>query len=163
MRIQILLWLVTFVTLGLSGCETTGNPKDGGIFWSREKNDARLAEFSRQAMDVQAEAERMQEKSQQLDFQLRNTEEELAAIKARFQHLLTETARLREKLTALESEYRKKSTHKQRLQADYDDLTDKFQQMGDIVLRDPSESEPMVQRIEALNKSYQQAILLLLE
>ena len=49
----------------LTGCETTGDPRSGGIFWSERKAQERLYDKREQLREVEQDTERVQSRSQQ--------------------------------------------------------------------------------------------------
>lgn len=60
-------------TVALGACETTGNPREGGLFgWSQKKADARQEELARENSDAQGEA--ASEQSRQVTLQARQGE-----------------------------------------------------------------------------------------
>ncbi len=38
------VFVIAMIALSVTGCETTGNPREGGIFWSENKAQRRLNE-----------------------------------------------------------------------------------------------------------------------
>jgi hypothetical protein len=50
----------------LSGCETTGDPHHGGIFWSEEKAQQRLDQKNRQLRRIESDTERVEEENRDL-------------------------------------------------------------------------------------------------
>ena len=63
MRPNLLLFLSTSIFC-LVGCETTGDPAQGGLFgWSQAKADQRIDAKQRELSRVQADTERQQQRS----------------------------------------------------------------------------------------------------
>lgn len=50
----------------LCGCETTGNPREGGIFWSESKAQQRLDQRSRELRRIESDTDRVEDKSRDL-------------------------------------------------------------------------------------------------
>ena len=66
MRPNLLLILLISM-LSLVGCETTGDPAQGGLFgWSQSKADQRVYEKQRELYRVQADNDRQQQRSSAL-------------------------------------------------------------------------------------------------
>jgi hypothetical protein len=58
---------LTFSTLILfAGCETTGNPREGGIFWSEEKAQQRLDARKRELRRLDSDTDRLEDQSRDL-------------------------------------------------------------------------------------------------
>ncbi len=51
---------VAAFALSLTGCETTGNPREGGIFWSENKAQDRLNERQQKLDNIQGKTNRTQ-------------------------------------------------------------------------------------------------------
>lgn len=49
-----------------SGCETTGDPHHGGIFWSEDKAQQRLNQKQRELNRVESDTERIEEENRQM-------------------------------------------------------------------------------------------------
>jgi len=49
-----------------SGCETTGDPHQGGIFWSESKAQQRLDQKSRELNRVESDTERVEQENREL-------------------------------------------------------------------------------------------------
>lgn len=66
MRPNLLLILITSVAC-LVGCETTGDPAQGGLFgWSQSKADQRISTKQNELHRVQSDNERQQRRSSAL-------------------------------------------------------------------------------------------------
>jgi poly(3-hydroxybutyrate) depolymerase len=50
----------------LTGCETTGDPHHGGIFWSEDKAQQRLDQKNRELHHIQSDTERVEEENREL-------------------------------------------------------------------------------------------------
>jgi hypothetical protein len=50
----------------LSGCETTGDPHHGGIFWSEDKAQQRLDQKRRELRRVESDADRIEQENREL-------------------------------------------------------------------------------------------------
>ncbi len=50
----------------LSGCETTGDPHHGGIFWSEDKAQQRLDQKRRELHRVETDADRIEQENREL-------------------------------------------------------------------------------------------------
>jgi hypothetical protein len=49
-----------------SGCETTGDPHQGGIFWSESKAQQRLDQQRRELNRVESDTERVEQENREL-------------------------------------------------------------------------------------------------
>jgi hypothetical protein len=49
-----------------SGCETTGDPHHGGIFWSEDKARQRLDQKQRELNRIQSDTERIEQENRDL-------------------------------------------------------------------------------------------------
>jgi hypothetical protein len=49
-----------------SGCETTGDPHHGGIFWSEDKAQQRLDQKRRELRRIESDTERVEEENREL-------------------------------------------------------------------------------------------------
>ena len=58
--------LVFSALLLLTGCETTGDPHQGGIFWSEEKAQQRLDQKNRELRRIQSDTDRVEEENREL-------------------------------------------------------------------------------------------------
>jgi hypothetical protein len=58
--------LVFSALLLLSGCETTGDPHHGGIFWSEDKAQKRLNQKQRDLRRIESDTERVEEENREL-------------------------------------------------------------------------------------------------
>ena len=54
------------VMMIFSGCETTGDPHHGGIFWSEDKAQQRLDQKNRELRHVESDTERVEEENREL-------------------------------------------------------------------------------------------------
>lgn len=54
----------------LSGCETTGDPNSGGIFWSEEKAKQRLYEREQRLDDIESDTARVNKRNRRMERQL---------------------------------------------------------------------------------------------
>lgn len=58
--------LVFSSLLLLSGCETTGDPHHGGIFWSEEKAQQRLNQKQRELNRIESDTDRVEEENREM-------------------------------------------------------------------------------------------------
>jgi hypothetical protein len=58
--------LVFSAILLFSGCETTGDPHHGGIFWSEDKAQQRLDQKRRELHRIESDTERVEEENREL-------------------------------------------------------------------------------------------------
>ena len=58
--------LVFSAILLFSGCETTGDPHHGGIFWSEDKAQQRLDQKRRELRRIESDTERVEEENREL-------------------------------------------------------------------------------------------------
>lgn len=58
--------LIFSAILLLSGCETTGDPHHGGIFWSEDKAQQRLNQKRRELHRIDSDTERVEEENRDL-------------------------------------------------------------------------------------------------
>lgn len=54
----------------LTGCETTGDPNSGGIFWSQSKANERLSQRESTLNRIDSDTSRVQRRNQQLQQRL---------------------------------------------------------------------------------------------
>lgn len=113
----------------LTGCTTTGNPKEGGIFWSKGKADQRL-------IDREQQVQRTEEKSRILTDQKNRLNEEKHVQTAALEQSQKELANLDARLLRLERSIQS-----------YETKTHKNQQ----------EQKEIQQRIGGLQREIQQA------
>jgi len=57
------VFVIAAIALSLTGCETTGNPREGGIFWSENKAQDRLNERQATLDNLQGKTNRTQSQS----------------------------------------------------------------------------------------------------
>ena len=60
------LALAFAVSVAFSGCETTGDPHHGGIFWSEDKAQQRLDQKRRTLHHIESDSERIEEENREL-------------------------------------------------------------------------------------------------
>jgi hypothetical protein len=60
------LALIFSALLLFSGCETTGDPHHGGIFWSEEKAQQRLNQKNRELNRIESDTERIEQENRDL-------------------------------------------------------------------------------------------------
>jgi hypothetical protein len=70
MKHLLLLTLAALGGLVLSGCETTGDPNSGGIFWSESKAKQRIYERQEHLNDVEADTARVRRHNRQMERRL---------------------------------------------------------------------------------------------
>lgn len=58
--------LVFSAILLFSGCETTGDPHQGGIFWSEDKAQQRLDQKRRELNRIESDTERVEQENREL-------------------------------------------------------------------------------------------------
>jgi hypothetical protein len=58
--------LVFSAVLLLAGCETTGDPHQGGIFWSEDKAKQRLEQKQRELNRIQSDTQRIEQENREL-------------------------------------------------------------------------------------------------
>jgi hypothetical protein len=58
--------LIFSAMLLFSGCETTGDPHHGGIFWSEDKAQQRLDSKRRELHRIESDTERVEEENREL-------------------------------------------------------------------------------------------------
>ncbi|MEI6654527.1 MAG: hypothetical protein WCP45_07145 [Verrucomicrobiota bacterium] len=61
----VTLAIASTATLLVTGCETTGNPREGGIFWSEKKAQGRLAERQNTLEHVERQTKHTERKSEE--------------------------------------------------------------------------------------------------
>ncbi|MEI6673951.1 MAG: hypothetical protein WCO57_02115 [Verrucomicrobiota bacterium] len=59
----VTLAIASTATLLVTSCETTGNPREGGIFWSEQKAQGRLAERQNTLEHVERQTQHTEHKS----------------------------------------------------------------------------------------------------
>ncbi len=58
--------LVFSAMLFFSGCETTGDPHHGGIFWSEDKAQQRLNQKNRELHRLESDTDRVEEENREM-------------------------------------------------------------------------------------------------
>jgi hypothetical protein len=58
--------LIFSAILLFAGCETTGDPHHGGIFWSEDKAQQRLDQKRRELNRIESDTERVEEENRDL-------------------------------------------------------------------------------------------------
>jgi len=58
--------LIFSAILLFSGCETTGDPHHGGIFWSEDKAQQRLDQKRRELNRIESDTERVEQENRDL-------------------------------------------------------------------------------------------------
>ena len=69
MKKTILLSLIAGLGLSLTGCETTGDPTQGGIFWSESKAQDRLRQRENTLDRIESDTAHVKRKNRQLQQQ----------------------------------------------------------------------------------------------
>ena len=67
MKQKLILIAAVGCTQLFTACETTGNPREGGIFWSEEKAQDRLAVREDHLTDVRRDTRRVERKNAGLE------------------------------------------------------------------------------------------------
>ncbi len=67
MRTLGTLLLVASVVVALTGCETTGDPNQGGIFWSERKAQGRLEERHNTLDRIEGDTRRVERSNDRLE------------------------------------------------------------------------------------------------
>ena len=70
MKKLFLLCLASAGSLLTTGCETTGDPNSGGIFWSEDKAKQRIAARQQHLNDVEDDTARVNRRNRRLEQQL---------------------------------------------------------------------------------------------
>ena len=70
MKKLFLLCLASVGGLLQTGCETTGDPNSGGIFWSEDKAKQRIAARQQHLNDVESDTARVNRRNRRLEQQL---------------------------------------------------------------------------------------------
>lgn len=70
MKSTFILALASAATLACTSCSTTGDPSTGGIFWSENKAQARLAERQNTLEGIEKQTGRTQRKSAETQRQI---------------------------------------------------------------------------------------------
>lgn len=89
------------IALSLGACETTGDPRHGGIFWSDSKALARQDELRRDAAAAQREVDEQTRRGAELRGQQQGLSAEEARLQSEFDRLMTENKSLDSKLREL--------------------------------------------------------------
>jgi hypothetical protein len=65
---KLLLLSIVILAMGsFTGCETTGNPREGGIFWSETKARDRLDERQARLNAIQSDTARVERQNRRLE------------------------------------------------------------------------------------------------
>lgn len=70
MKKFLFLTLPALGALVLPGCETTGDPNRGGIFWSEDKAKQRIYAREQHLNDVESDTDRVNRRNRRLEQQL---------------------------------------------------------------------------------------------
>ena len=70
MKTLFLLTILGGSSLLLTGCETTGDPNSGGIFWSEDKAKQRIAARQDHLNDVEDDTARVNRRNRRLEKKL---------------------------------------------------------------------------------------------
>jgi hypothetical protein len=70
MKKLFLLLLAALGSIALPGCETTGDPNSGGIFWSESKAKQRIYARQQHLNDVESDTARVNRRNRRLERQL---------------------------------------------------------------------------------------------
>lgn len=107
---------VASVCVLLGACQTTGNPREGGLFgWSRDKADARQAELQAKAATVSAERDGEQAAAQANQAQRRAIADEIAELDQQLSAAELESQQLEDKLAQLAAKNRAASEREKAL------------------------------------------------
>jgi hypothetical protein len=66
----LLLGVLAATALAFAGCETTGDPNSGGIFWSPAKAQDRLDERQDRLNDLNSDTDQVQQQNHHLQNQM---------------------------------------------------------------------------------------------
>lgn len=89
------------IMLSLVACETTGDPRHGGIFWSDSKAQARQDGLRRAAESAQLEVDKQAERGAMLQGHEKDLSAEEARLRSEFDRLMMENEELDSKLREL--------------------------------------------------------------
>ena len=67
MKTSGILLLAASALIGATGCETTGDPNSGGIFWSEDKAKVRLEERDARLGRIQGDTARVERSNDRLE------------------------------------------------------------------------------------------------
>jgi hypothetical protein len=70
MKRFLLLTVLVAAVASLAGCETTGNPNEGGIFWSESKAQGRLNERQHRLNQIESDTASVEHHNRQLERRL---------------------------------------------------------------------------------------------
>ena len=70
MKKLLLMAMITGMSFSLTGCETTGDPTQGGIFWSPSKAQNRLDQRQQTLNQINADTSRVQRSNQDMQDQV---------------------------------------------------------------------------------------------
>ena len=70
MNKSILLALIAGLGFSLTGCETTGDPTQGGIFWSESKAQDRLRQREDTLDQIHSDTSRVKHRNRELEQQV---------------------------------------------------------------------------------------------
>jgi hypothetical protein len=66
----LFLLLISLIAIGFSGCAVTGNPNQGGIFWSEDMAQDRLAQRESALSSIERDTAEREHSSRQMERQL---------------------------------------------------------------------------------------------
>jgi len=100
---KALVQLVTPILIfaSLSACQTTGNPKEGGLFgWSEEKAKLRAESLAQRRKQLNTELKSLQNQNKQLDKEATELKDSITARRKTINKLANEQLMLVQKITA---------------------------------------------------------------
>lgn len=105
-KTQIITVTVACATLLLSSCSTTGDPTQGGIFWSPTKAKARQSQLLSEMTASQAKVNELEAKNSQLLKQKANLQSQIRRLRTQAAQTTNpiEAAELNSRISTLESQ-----------------------------------------------------------
>ena len=158
----ILRLLALALTGFLVACQTTGDPRQGGLFgWSEEKAVSRQQTLEQRAAKSRADADRETDQTQDYQAQKALAEAEVRHLKATLASLLEENERLESDLAALAERYSDVSVAKETMRELERSVA--LRREAAASASNPAAIEHFVGEFEATNQALHQRILFLLQ
>lgn len=153
--------VLSLLTLTAVGCQTTGDPTQGGLFgWSEKKAQQRQQALEQENTDAQNQLSSSQQQQTQLRGQQASLQTESARLHGEIDRLMTENGQLEEQLRGLARQHRLDETEFARLNAVLDQNEKLRQMIRTNYGAPPPQAQPDV--VNNQNNRLHQEIMLLL-
>ena len=143
--------IIILLMVGVMGCETTGDPRQGGLFgWSEDKAVGRQGELKQTLQTEESQMAAGKAETARLEQEQRDKRAELARQDKRLTALDKELSQMKKKVAQMEAGNTQKQQEKKKLDADIDKLKREIQYLQTHNVGGSVEAKQ--RRIDALNK-----------